>query len=161
MKNKLVFATGLAVGYVLGTRSGRERYEKLRTKAKELWQNPKVQETVSEAAGTIKDKAPALQEQAAEALRKAQGTVSTALHKDDAGKKGSDELAGPAVPAPVPAVSTDTGAAGTPGAAATLPPNESLDRTPGPASITDGSPEAEQARLIHEEDLRNEENDGD
>jgi hypothetical protein len=33
MKNKLVFASGMAAGYVLGTRAGRESYEKIRTKA--------------------------------------------------------------------------------------------------------------------------------
>lgn len=58
MKNKLVFGAGMAVGFVLGTRAGRDSYEQLRTKALELWNSPKVQDTVSSTAETIKTKAP-------------------------------------------------------------------------------------------------------
>jgi hypothetical protein len=73
MKNKLVFASGMAAGYVLGTRAGRESYEKIRTKATELWNNPKVQSTVSSATGTVKDKAPAVQGKLTGVLKKRGG----------------------------------------------------------------------------------------
>jgi oxygen-dependent protoporphyrinogen oxidase len=33
MKKKLYFVTGVAVGYVLGSRAGRERYEQLKATA--------------------------------------------------------------------------------------------------------------------------------
>lgn len=33
MKKKLYFLVGMAVGYVLGSRAGRERYEQLKTSA--------------------------------------------------------------------------------------------------------------------------------
>ncbi|PSK91373.1 hypothetical protein CLV63_12099 [Murinocardiopsis flavida] len=45
MLKRITFATGLAVGYVLGTRAGRERYEQLVKLARRVTENPTVQET--------------------------------------------------------------------------------------------------------------------
>jgi len=70
MKNKLVFAAGMAAGYVLGTRAGRESYEQLRTRAQKLWNSPKVQDKVSSTTGTIKSKAPAVQDSLKGVLKK-------------------------------------------------------------------------------------------
>lgn len=83
MKNKLVFAAGMAAGYVLGSRAGRESYEQLKTKADELWNNPKVQETVADTTSTLKNKMPEVQEQAGGAVKKAKETVTGALHRGD------------------------------------------------------------------------------
>lgn len=82
MKNKLVFAAGMAAGYVLGTRAGRESYEQLKTKAQELWENPKVQDTVASTTDTIKSKAPEVQDSLKGVLKKgesgkAEGSVGT------------------------------------------------------------------------------------
>lgn len=92
MKNKIVFAAGLATGYVLGTRAGRDSYEQLKTKADELWNNPKIQGTVSETTEALKKKAPEVQEQATEAVRKARETVTGVLHRAD---KGDAQATGP------------------------------------------------------------------
>ncbi|MBG6191169.1 hypothetical protein IWX64_002124 [Arthrobacter sp. CAN_A212] len=83
MKNKLVFVAGMAAGYVLGSRAGRESYEQLKTKADELWNNPKVQETVADTTSTLKNKMPEVQEQAGGAVKKARETVTGALHRSD------------------------------------------------------------------------------
>jgi len=37
MKGKILFLAGLGVGYVLGTRAGRERYETIKKSAAKLW----------------------------------------------------------------------------------------------------------------------------
>ncbi|MDW6063026.1 YtxH domain-containing protein [Streptomyces sp. NPDC000941] len=50
MRYRLTFITGLAVGYVLGTRAGRERYEQLRTCAQQFVRNPAVRNTAETAA---------------------------------------------------------------------------------------------------------------
>jgi hypothetical protein len=50
MRYKLTFVVGLAVGYVLGTRAGRERYEKLKKSARQVAQNPAVRNTAETAA---------------------------------------------------------------------------------------------------------------
>ncbi|MER5730047.1 YtxH domain-containing protein [Streptomyces sp. NPDC002138] len=50
MRYKVTFVVGLALGYVLGTHAGRERYEQLRKSARELAQNPVVR-NAAETAG--------------------------------------------------------------------------------------------------------------
>jgi len=50
MRYRLTFVVGLALGYVLGTRAGRERYEQLKKSAREVAQNPAVRNTAESAA---------------------------------------------------------------------------------------------------------------
>ncbi|MGW7017870.1 YtxH domain-containing protein [Streptomyces decoyicus] len=65
MRYRLTFIAGLATGYVLGARAGRERYEQLRKAAQRISQNPAVRNTAESAALTGR-----------EAASKAFGTVS-------------------------------------------------------------------------------------
>ena len=53
MRGKLWFFGGLAAGFVLGARAGRERYEEIVTSARKVWENP----TVQEAAGVAQAQA--------------------------------------------------------------------------------------------------------
>ena len=62
MKGKILLLTGLAVGYVLGSRAGRERYEEIKTTANKLWSDPRVQKPVKQAEDFVKDKAPEVAE---------------------------------------------------------------------------------------------------
>jgi hypothetical protein len=55
MRGKILFVVGLGVGYVLGTRAGRERYEQIRKAAENVWNTPAVQQGV----GTVKEFASA------------------------------------------------------------------------------------------------------
>ncbi|MFJ3229883.1 YtxH domain-containing protein [Streptomyces sp. NPDC086787] len=50
MRYRLTFVIGLALGYVLGTRAGRERYEQLKKSARQVAQNPAVRNTAETAA---------------------------------------------------------------------------------------------------------------
>ncbi|MEU7182209.1 YtxH domain-containing protein [Streptomyces celluloflavus] len=50
MRYRLTFITGLAIGYVLGTRAGRERYEQLCKGVRRIAQNPAVRNTAESAA---------------------------------------------------------------------------------------------------------------
>ncbi|HYO39926.1 MAG TPA: YtxH domain-containing protein [Nocardioidaceae bacterium] len=56
MKAKIPLLVGGAVGYVLGTRAGRERYEQIKSQAQTLWNNPKVQEKAWAAQDFAKEK---------------------------------------------------------------------------------------------------------
>src|ERR1044072_6806783 len=53
MRGKLMFLGGLAAGFVLGSRAGREKYEEIRANAKKVWEHP----TVQEAAGVAQAQA--------------------------------------------------------------------------------------------------------
>ena len=56
MKGKILFVVGLGVGYVLGTRAGRERYEQIRKAAEGVWNTPAVQQGVDSVKGFAADK---------------------------------------------------------------------------------------------------------
>jgi hypothetical protein len=51
MKGKLGIAVGLAAGYVLGTRAGRERYQQLTASAKRLADDPSLARLQEELNG--------------------------------------------------------------------------------------------------------------
>lgn len=57
MKGKIGLVVGLGVGYVLGTRAGRERYEQIKTQWLKVWHLDPVQEQVSKVKGFVGDKA--------------------------------------------------------------------------------------------------------
>jgi hypothetical protein len=46
MKGKLIFVTGVGLGYVLGTRAGREKFDQMVAQARRFWESPTVQEAV-------------------------------------------------------------------------------------------------------------------
>ncbi len=57
--SKIVNVTAAGIGYVLGARAGRERYEQITTQARKLWGDPRVQQAASaaaEKAPVVKDK---------------------------------------------------------------------------------------------------------
>jgi hypothetical protein len=49
MKGKVLFVAGLAVGYVLGTRAGRQRYEQIKGAWLKVWETPALQTQVHKA----------------------------------------------------------------------------------------------------------------
>ena len=60
MKGKIGLVVGLGVGYVLGTRAGRERYEQIKTQWLKVWNLDPVQEQVEKAKSFVGDKAAAV-----------------------------------------------------------------------------------------------------
>jgi len=60
MKGKIGLVVGLGVGYVLGTRAGRERYEQIKTQWLKVWNLDPVQEQVTKVKGLVGDKAAAV-----------------------------------------------------------------------------------------------------
>ncbi len=57
MPGKLSFLAGFGAGYVLGARSGRERYDQIAHKAQEVWHDPRVQAKAEQAQHVVKEKA--------------------------------------------------------------------------------------------------------
>jgi hypothetical protein len=59
-----MFVAGLGIGYVLGTRAGRERFDQMVAQARKAWESP----TVQEAAGVIQAQANKLYDQGKQAV---------------------------------------------------------------------------------------------
>ena len=70
MRGKLGIAVGLAAGYLLGTRAGRERYQQLTASAKRLADDPSVQRLQEELNGLF-----------GSASQRVADTASTTVHR--------------------------------------------------------------------------------
>jgi hypothetical protein len=64
MKKLTILISG-AIGYVLGTRAGRERYEQIKSMATKVKEDPRVQERAQQAAEVAKEKAPVVKDKVA------------------------------------------------------------------------------------------------
>jgi len=91
MRGKILFIAGIGVGYVLGTRAGRERYEQLKRFADRAWNDPRVQHRVDQAEDFVKEKAPEVAEFVSDGAKKLVGSMSgrskSAAKKSTAKKK--------------------------------------------------------------------------
>lgn len=77
MIKRLIFVTGFGVGFVVGSASGRQSYEALKQNAVKTWQDPKVQEKVSEGTDWVKSEVPVVGGKLADSAKKAADTVGT------------------------------------------------------------------------------------
>ena len=93
MKSKLLLGVGIATGYVLGSRSGRAAYDKLKARAAGIWDSKPVQDKVTVATEAIKEKAPEVADQLSEAARRAGSVIGSAMHHDasNSGKTKSSD----------------------------------------------------------------------
>lgn len=81
MMKKLMLLAAAAVGYVLGARAGRERYDQIMGMANRVKDDPRVQEKAQQAMGAAREHAPVVAEKvagaASAAASKVTGTTST------------------------------------------------------------------------------------
>lgn len=103
MKKLSLLVTG-AVGYVLGTRAGRERYEQIKRQATKNWNRPTVQSAVDDVEKAVKHTASDVGSKVAEAAGDVQSKVAQKMKSqpepaDTVADTAMDDL--PPVP-PVP-----------------------------------------------------------
>src|SRR5438876_7914887 len=100
MRYRWVFIIGVGVGFVLGARAGRERYEQLAKLTRKAKDSPAVQQAAgavqAQAAGLVKttkgklaDRMPKLTETARSKAAAARSKVETTLNDHRSGTKNS------------------------------------------------------------------------
>jgi hypothetical protein len=83
---KLTLLIAGGIGYVLGTRAGRERYEQIKRTATRVKDDPRVQEKATQAADLAKEKAPIVKDKVAAAA----GTAADKVTPSGKGDHRSD-----------------------------------------------------------------------
>src|SRR5919106_3075339 len=83
MKGKLLLLAGAAVGYVLGTRAGRERYEQIKDGVTKAWNDPRVQEKVTEAEQFVSETASKTGPQIQEKFNETVGAAKSRFGGED------------------------------------------------------------------------------
>jgi hypothetical protein len=99
MRGKLLFITGGLVGYVLGARAGRKRYDQITAAANDFWNAQPVQRRVNEVRDFALDAVGDAPVALFQAGRKVFGAVS--------GKKQGQDSAAPARTYPAGTTSAD------------------------------------------------------
>ena len=116
MKGKALFAVGVAVGYVWGSKSWPEVYRRVRGGTEKVLKNPEVQENVHQAAETVQETVADILENLYEAGKKLMEKAETmfpghnsSTSGDRADSTGGEETKAATVPvaAPAPAVASD------------------------------------------------------
>ena len=83
---KLTLLIAGGIGYVLGTRAGRERYEQIKKAATRVKDDPRVQEKATQAADLAKEKAPVVKDK----VTAAASTAATKVTPSGSGDHRSD-----------------------------------------------------------------------
>jgi len=84
----LIVGTGLAIGYVLGARAGRERYEQLRDAARRAWTAPRFVRVRTDSAAFVRENAPLVAERTAVVAKDV--AAKTALTAKDVAAKTAE-----------------------------------------------------------------------
>jgi hypothetical protein len=87
---KLLLLAAAGVGYVLGTKAGRERYEQIRGTFQKVKDDPRVQEKAQQAADFAADKAPVVKDKVAGAAGSATSKVKSSVSSSSASESGAD-----------------------------------------------------------------------
>ena len=90
---KLTILVAGGIGYVLGARAGRERYEQIRGLAEQVKNNPKVQAKAHQAADVAREHAPAVKDKLTDAAGTAASKVKPSSSSDPADRLNPDSTA--------------------------------------------------------------------
>lgn len=91
---KLMLLTAAGVGYVLGAKAGRTRYEQIRQGARKIARNPKVQSAAHHASETVQDAAPVVKDKVVAAAEKVRHHGEDAADDQGSGWPQETELSG-------------------------------------------------------------------
>lgn len=81
------------VGYVLGSRAGRERYEQIKSRAQKVANDPRVRQRARQAQDTAREQAPVVRDKMTDAAGSARDSVKD---KVSGSSGGEESLSAPA-----------------------------------------------------------------
>jgi hypothetical protein len=90
MAGKAWFIIGAAVGYVVGTRTGRQGYEKIKRQAADVWHSAPVQKGVDTARAYVRE-IPVVGEKISDAFGATRTKVDDAAHAVPAAKPTAND----------------------------------------------------------------------
>ncbi|GAA3213351.1 YtxH domain-containing protein [Nonomuraea helvata] len=91
MRYRMTFAAGMAIGYVLGSRAGRERYEQIKRTAQRVADNPRVQEVAGVMGAQASKLAGMARSRVGDTLQNRIPFLSSDRHDPDTGTGWPDE----------------------------------------------------------------------
>ncbi|MGJ3191925.1 hypothetical protein [Paenarthrobacter sp. FR1] len=106
MKGKALFAVGVAVGYVWGSKSWPEVYRRIRGGTEKVWKNPEVQENVHQATEAVQESVPDILDNLYEAGKKLMEKAETMFPGITSPKSGQHSDAKPTATT-VPTIKSD------------------------------------------------------
>jgi hypothetical protein len=89
---KLMLLAAVAIGYVLGAKAGRERYDQIMRMMNRVKDDPRVQEKAHQAVDLAKDQAPVV---AGKVTHAAGAASSKVTGHDSSSANGAHHMAGP------------------------------------------------------------------
>ena len=101
MKKLRLLAAG-AVGYVLGAKAGRERYEQIMSGAGKIARDPRVRQKTHDAADAVRHNAPMMKDKVTEAASSAKDTVKQKTSGSTTSAPGPVTGANPSTTTPYP-----------------------------------------------------------
>ncbi len=99
MRGKLLFVAGAAVGYVLGARAGRKRYEQIKSAAARVWESPGIQKQVNAVEDYAAEKFGEVPGMLFEGAKK---VATQVVNRAQTAQKQSASYTVPVPPAPAP-----------------------------------------------------------
>ena len=87
---RLPLLAAAGIGYVLGTKAGRERYEQILQTFNKVKDDPRVQEKTQQATDLAKQKAPIVKDKLAEAADKGSSKVESKVGSSNGSSTPSD-----------------------------------------------------------------------
>jgi hypothetical protein len=92
---KLLLLAAAGVGYVIGTRAGRERYEQIMGTVNKVKNDPRVQEKAQQAVDTAKQQAPVVADKVSSAASSATAAAKDKMSGSDDSTRQPHHMAGP------------------------------------------------------------------
>lgn len=119
MKIRTVLATafGVGVGYVLGARAGRDKFDEMKSQAQRLVNDPDVRQKVADLPNQVRENLPKAQAKVSETIKGATDKVQSATDSDSSSAADTATLPDPMIVSE-PAVVPEPVVVGDPGLAA-------------------------------------------